>query len=84
VTLTLRPEKLNVNAPGTALPAERCALKGTVHRRIYYGDAHFYEVDIGEVIVDVMVENRPGITRWGEGDEVLLDFHPEAAEALTE
>jgi len=84
VTLTLRPEKLNINAPGTTFPDDRCVLQGTVQRRIYYGDALYYEVDIGTVIVDVMVENRPGIIRYAAGDQVVLDFHPEAAEALTE
>lgn len=82
VTLTLRPEKLNISAPGTSVPGDRCTLEGKVHRRIYYGDALYYEVDIGTVIVDVMVENRPGIARYAEGDKVVLDFHPEAAEAL--
>lgn len=84
VTLTLRPEKLNINSPGTPIPEDRCSLSGTIKRRIYYGDALYYEVDIGSVVVDVMVENRPGIERWREGDEVDLEFHPEAAEALTE
>lgn len=84
VTLTLRPEKLNINARDTTFTDSRCVLQGSVHRRIYYGDALYYEVDIGTVIVDVMVENRPGITRYAEGDQVVLDFHPEAAEALTE
>lgn len=84
VTLTLRPEKLNLNAPDIRLPDDRCVLHGKVHRRIYYGDALYYEVDIGTAIVDVMVENRPGMARWNEGDSVALDFHPEAAEALTE
>lgn len=84
VTLTLRPEKLQIGAPGTEIPPGRCVLEGTVVRRIYYGDALFYEVDIGAGIIDVMVENRPGLTRWAEGDAVVLDFHPEAAEALSQ
>lgn len=84
VTLTLRPEKLNISAPDQSIPDDRCALEGKVHRRIYYGDALYYEVDIGGAIVDVMVENRPGISRYTEGERVTLDFHPEAAEALTE
>lgn len=84
VTLTLRPEKLNISEPDESVPGDRCVLQGNVHRRIYYGDALYYEVDIGGVIVDVMVENRPGINRYTEGDRVTLDFHPEAAEALTE
>lgn len=84
VTLALRPEKLNISRPGTQIAGDRCVLEGKVDRRIYYGDALFYEVDIGTVIVDVMVENRPGMDRWNEGDHVVLDFHPQAAEALTE
>jgi spermidine/putrescine transport system ATP-binding protein len=84
VTLTLRPEKLSLNPPDTDPPPDHSTLAGKVKRRIYYGDALYYEVDIGTVIVDVMVENRPGMRRFGEGDQVVLDFHPEAAEALTE
>ncbi len=84
VTLTLRPEKLRVNPPDTAIEEGRCSLEGEVVRRIYYGDALYYEVDVGAGIVDVMVENRPGLQRWDQGDQVILDFHPEAAEALTE
>lgn len=84
VTLTLRPEKLNINPPEAGIPPDRCTLAGNVKRRIYFGDALYYEVDIGAGVIDVMVENRPGVTRWNEGDRVVLDFHPEAAEALTE
>lgn len=84
VTLTLRPEKLNISEPNERVPEDRSVLEGKVQRRIYYGDALYYEVDIGGAIVDVMVENRPGISRHAEGDRVTLDFHPEAAEALTE
>jgi spermidine/putrescine transport system ATP-binding protein len=83
VTLTLRPEKLSINDSDSVIADNRCELSGKVHRRIYYGDALYYEVDIGTVIVDVMVENKPGMTRYSEGDQVVLDFHPEAAEALT-
>lgn len=82
VTLTLRPEKLHINPLGTRVDG-RCQLDGEVRRRIYYGDAHFYEVDIGGSVIDVMIENRPGLQRWNEGDRVTVDFHPDAAEALT-
>jgi spermidine/putrescine transport system ATP-binding protein len=82
VTLILRPEKLNINLPGDAIAPDRCQVSGRITRRIYFGNALFYEVDIGAAIVDVMVENRPGITRWADGQEVVLDFHPKAAEAI--
>jgi spermidine/putrescine transport system ATP-binding protein len=84
VTLALRPEKLQIHASADGIPADRCRLKGRIHRRIYYGDVHYYEVEVGPSLIDVMVGNRPGLQIWSEGTEVVIDFHPEAAEALTE
>jgi spermidine/putrescine transport system ATP-binding protein len=84
VTLTLRPEKIHPHAPETDLPADRCSIRGTVVRRIYYGTSLYYEVEVGDDIVDVRVENRPSLARWSPGDRVVLDFHPDAAEALAE
>jgi len=42
-----------------------------------------YEVHIGQAgAIDVRVENIPVQRRWDVGDEVVVDFHPEAATAL--
>lgn len=82
VTLILRPEKVRIAARGSTVDDGRSVLEGSVSRRIYYGDTLYYEVDVGGSILDVRVENRPGMARWSEGDGVQLDFHPTAAETL--
>ena len=44
-----------------------------------------YEVQIGLAnSIEVRVENTPSIRRWSVGDQVVIDFHPEAAMALSE
>jgi hypothetical protein len=44
-----------------------------------------YEVQLGgNEIIDVRVENVPSARRWDEGEQVVIDFHPESALALTE
>jgi spermidine/putrescine transport system ATP-binding protein len=85
VTLTLRPEKLHLVATQAECLPDRCQIPGTIHRRIYYGDSLYYEVDVGiGHPLDVRVENLPRARRWDEGEAVIVDFHPEAAEALVE
>ena len=43
----------------------------------------FYEVEVGSSgSIEVHVENLPGMTRWDVGDDVVVDFHNEAARAL--
>lgn len=83
VTLTLRPEKIQMHSSADTAGPDSSTLKGTVERRVYYGDSLYYEVRVGPSLVDVKVENHPGMTRWQIGDRVVLEFHPEAAEALT-
>jgi spermidine/putrescine transport system ATP-binding protein len=85
VTLTLRPERVQLYRTRAECPAGRNAIDGTIARRIFQGDTMFYEVEMGSAgSLDVHVENLPGMTRWAEGDRVVVDFHPEAARALAE
>jgi spermidine/putrescine transport system ATP-binding protein len=85
ITLILRPEKLHLYGDVSELPPGRNALKGSVARRTFYGNSLSYDVDIGASgSFDVQVENIPSMTRWDVGDEVIVDFHPEAAAALAE
>ena len=85
VTLTVRPEKLHIYSTVSEAPPDRNALKGSIVRRTFYGESLVYEVQIGSSdSIKVRVENNPGIRRWDVSDQVIIDFHPEAAMALTE
>jgi spermidine/putrescine transport system ATP-binding protein len=85
VTLTIRPEKLHIYSNASEAPSGRNALKGSIARKTFYGEALVYEVEIGPSgSIEVRVENVPGMRRWDVGDRVIVDFHPEAAMALTE
>ena len=84
VTLTLRPEKIHLLPPGSTAAAESTVLEGKVERRVYFGDSLYYEVAVGPHRLEVRIENRPGLDRFSPGDRVLVEFHGEAAEALTE
>jgi ABC-type Fe3+/spermidine/putrescine transport system ATPase subunit len=85
VTLAVRPEKLHLYGERSEAPSGRNAVAGTVTRRIFYGEALYYEVDIGASgMFDVRVENVPSAKRWDVGDDVIVDFHLEAATAFVE
>jgi len=85
VTVTLRPEKIHLHlTPDTARPGYN-TVPGTIARRIYYGESLYYEIDIGTGdLIDARVENVPSQARYDAGDQIVIAFHPEAAEALTE
>ena len=85
VTLAVRPEKLHLYGQRSEAPSGRNAVAGTVTRRIFYGEALYYEIDIGASgTFDVRVENVPSARRWNVGDDVIVDFHLEAATAFAE
>lgn len=85
VTLIVRPEKLHLYASASDAPSGRNALKGSVLRRTFYGESMEYEVQMGPSgSVEVRVENVPSAHKWHVGDQVVVDFHNEAAMALTE
>ncbi len=85
VTLSLRPEMVQLYANRADCPVGRNAIDGSVARKIFQGESMFYEVEIGESgSLEVHVENLPGMRRWEVGDAVVVDFHPEAAKALVE
>jgi spermidine/putrescine transport system ATP-binding protein len=85
VTLTVRPEKLHIYSAASEAPPDRNALKGSIVRQTFFGESLVYEVQISPSdTIEVRVENIPSIRRWSVGDQVIIDFHPEAAMALTE
>lgn len=85
ITLAVRPEMLNLFGDRSEAPAGRNTIVGTVARKIFYGESLYYEIDVGASgAFDVRVENVPSATRWNVGDDVIVDFHPEAATAFPE
>lgn len=85
VTLTIRPEKLHLFADAADAPSDRNILKGSVARKTFFGDSLSYEIQLGKSgSFDVRVENIPVMRRWDVGDDVIVDFHPEAASALAQ
>lgn len=84
VSLSLRPEKIHLYSDESEVPPGRNILRGTVRRRTFFGDSLSYEINLGKSgSFEVRVENIPVMTRWNTEDEVIIDFHPEAARALT-
>ena len=85
VTLAIRPEMLHLYADASEAPSGRNSVEGSVARTVFFGDSIVYGVGIGsDETMDVRVENIPSMRRWAVGDPVVVDFHPEAANALAE
>ena len=85
VTLTVRPEMLHLYSTANEAPSGRNSLNGSIKRTVFFGDSMIYEVSIGDAgMVEVRVENVPSMKRWDVGETVVVDFHPEAATALSE
>ncbi len=84
VTLTLRPEKIHLYLRAGDVAPGMNTLTGTVHRRLYYGDSLYYEIDFGFAHVDARVENAPRQQRFEPGHEVIAAFSAQSAEALAE
>jgi hypothetical protein len=76
---------LHLYGDAAQTPEGRNAVAGSITRTIFYGDSLYYEVDIGVAgTLEVRVENLPGMRRWEVGDDVVVDFHLDAATALAE
>ncbi len=85
VTVALRPEMADIRPSAADVPAGNNAIDGRVVSAIFQGESMLYEVDVGvSGSFAVHVENLPGRRRWGVGDEVVVEFHPEAALALAQ
>jgi len=85
LTLALRPERLILHAPGDPVPEGRNRLPARIARRTYFGDVYYYDVDAGlEQPLEVKEENRPDLAVYEVGDEVVVSWHPEAANLVTD
>jgi spermidine/putrescine transport system ATP-binding protein len=85
VTVALRPEMADIRPSATEVSAGNNAVGGRVVGAIFQGESMLYEVNVGvSGSFSVHVENLPGRRRWEVGEDVIVEFHPEAALALAQ
>jgi spermidine/putrescine transport system ATP-binding protein len=84
ITLALRPERLALYDLDEEIPGGDNRVRVKVMRRLYYGDAYFYDVDAGiGTEIEVKEENRPGVSLYEVGEDAYLVWSPEAANVVT-
>jgi len=85
VTLALRPEQLILHSGADQVPKGRNRLPARIVRRTYFGDVYYYEVDADlEQRLEVKEENRPDLAVHEVEDEVVVTWHPESANLVTD
>jgi len=85
VTLALRPERLELYDLDEPMPDNHTKLRGKVIRRMYYGDAYFYDVEVGlDQPLEVKEENRPGVETYEMGEETVVCWDPSAVNVVTD
>jgi spermidine/putrescine transport system ATP-binding protein len=85
VTLALRPERLIIHGKAEQVALGRNRLAAKVARRTYYGDVYYYEVDAGlDEPLEVKEENRPDLEIHEVGEQVVVSWHPEGANLVSD
>lgn len=85
VTLALRPERLIIHGSADQVPDGRNRLPAKVARRTYFGDVYYYEVDVGlDEPLEVKEENRPDLEIHEVGEQVVVSWHPEGANLVSD
>ncbi|MGB8361296.1 MAG: ABC transporter ATP-binding protein [Acidimicrobiia bacterium] len=85
VILALRPERLVLHRPDEPPGGGRNHFKARVSRRTYYGDVYFYDVEAGfDAPIEVKEENRPDVSTYEVGDEVIVSWRPESVNLVAD
>lgn len=85
VTLALRPERLELYDPDEAIPGDHLRLPGKVIRKLYYGDAFYYDVEVGLASpLEVKEENRPEVETYELGDETVVAWDPTSTNVVVD
>ncbi|MGP2490551.1 ABC transporter ATP-binding protein [Mesorhizobium sp. PUT5] len=71
----VRPERIDIAAPGAPSDAAANTLKGRISKRIFAGNSSTYFVDRDGATIKVNVQNRSS-EHLREGDEVVLSWSP--------
>lgn len=78
VTVAIRPERFELYDLDEPVPDGLNRIPGRIVRRIYYGDAFFYEVRTAAGTVEAKEENRPGVELYEVGEETIVAWDPGA------
>ncbi len=81
-TIAIRPESIDLDADDAQVAAGHNRLSGTVERRVYFGDAHSYDIATAGGSVSVRRDNRPGNQLFERGESVVVSWAPEATNVL--
>ena len=85
VTLALRPERLELFDPDETIPDDHLRLPGKVTRKLYYGDAFYYDVEVGLAApLEVKEENRPEVETYELGDETVVAWDPTSTNVVVD
>ena len=84
VTLALRPERIGLYDLDEPVPDHHLRIQGKVIRKLYYGDAYFYDIDVGlGEPLEVKEENRPGVETYELGDDAIVAWDPTSTNVVT-
>src|SRR5690606_41350347 len=84
-TLALRHERFELYDLDEPMPDGHTKLRGKVIRRMYYGDAYFYNVEVGlDHPLEVKEENRPDVETYEMGEETVVCWDPAAVNVVTD
>jgi spermidine/putrescine transport system ATP-binding protein len=78
VTVAIRPERFELYDLDEPIPDGLNRIRGTVTRRTYYGDVHYYDVRTPAGEVEAKEENRPGVELYEVGEEAYVVWAPSA------
>ena len=85
LTLALRPERMGLYDPGEEIPPTHFRLPGKVTRKLYYGDAFYYDIDVGLAQpLEVKEENRPGVETYDPGEETIVAWAPASTNVVSD
>ncbi len=81
-TIAIRPESIDLTLPDEDITPGWNSLSGTIERRVYFGDAHAYDISTPGGNLSVRRDNRPRNARLEPGQAITVSWSPEATNVL--
>ncbi len=81
-TLAIRPESIDLTLPDENPIDGWNTLTGTIERRVYFGDAHAYEISTAGGNLSVRLDNRPRNAILQPGQAITVSWSPAATNVL--